>query len=77
MTAPFMIVGSRPVACNIQPSMPVTVDLPLVPAIAIPAPLVLKRMELSSARVRRRQPSALACAISGTVSSIAAEATTI
>ena len=31
MIAPFMIVGSRPACCRIQPIMPVVVDLPLVP----------------------------------------------
>jgi hypothetical protein len=56
--------------------MPVTVDLPLVPATAIPAPLVLNRIELSSARVSLRQPSSAARAISGTLSSTAALATT-
>ncbi len=32
ITAPFITVGSRPVAFRIQPIMPVVVDLPLVPA---------------------------------------------
>ena len=35
ITAPFMIVGWRPVASRIQPSIPVTVDLPLVPPMAM------------------------------------------
>ena len=34
ITAPFMIVGSSPASVNIQPIMPVTVDLPLVPPTA-------------------------------------------
>ena len=32
MTAPFRIVGLRPARSNIHPTIPVVVDLPLVPA---------------------------------------------
>ena len=74
ITAPFMIVGSRPASVNIQPIMPVTVDLPLVPPIATLRGAVLNRLARSSARVMRAQPSAFALAMSGTLSSIAADA---
>ncbi len=70
-----MIVGACRTAWRIQPSIPVTVDLPLVPPTAIPVGAALNRPESSSARVIRRQPSSLARTISGTLSSIAAEAT--
>ena len=72
-----MIVGSRPASCMIQPSMPVTVDLPLVPPTAMPVSAALNRVASSSARVMRGQPSSRARTTSGTVSSIAAEATSV
>jgi hypothetical protein len=72
-----MIVGSRPARCMIQPSMPVTVDLPLVPPTAMPVGAALNSVASSSARVMRGQPSSLARTTSGTVSSIAAEATRV
>jgi len=75
ITAPFMIVGSVPARSMIQPVMPVTVDLPLVPPIAIEVGAALNRADSNSARLARRQPSSLARATSGTVSSIAALAT--
>ena len=77
ITAPFITVGSRPTACRIQPIMPVTVDLPLVPAMPIGSSLALNRVLSSSARLIRAQPSRVAVTISATVSSTAAEATTI
>jgi hypothetical protein len=75
ITAPFMIVGARPAAWRIQPSIAVTVDLPLVPATATPVPAALNSEALSWARVIRGQPSSPARTISGTLSSTAAEAT--
>ena len=57
--------------------MPVTVDLPLVPATPMAKGAALKRAESMSARLIRRAPTRSAAAMSGTVSSTAAEATTI
>jgi hypothetical protein len=70
-----MIVGSRPARSMIQPVMPVTVDLPLVPPMAMPQGATLNSRASSSARLIRGQPSSRARTISGTVSSTAAEAT--
>ena len=72
-----MIVGSRPVAVMIQPSIPVTVDFPLVPPTAIPCGAALNRVASSSARLIREQPSSRARTTSGTLSSTAAEATSV
>jgi len=77
ITAPFITVGSRRSAWRIQPIMPVTVDLPLVPATPIGIVLALNRSASISARVRRGQSSRSAAIMSGTVGSIAAEAMTI
>ena len=75
ITAPFMIVGSRPAASMIQPVIPVTVLLPLVPPTAIRTGAALNSLASSCARDRRGQPSSFARTISGTLSSTAAEAT--
>ena len=72
-----MIVGFRPAKVKIQPNMPVTVDFPLVPATAMPAPLLLNKIEFSSALDNRRHPSSFAFLTSGTVSSTAADVTKI
>ena len=77
ITAPFMIVGSPPAWVRIQPIIPVTVDLPLVPPTAIPTGAALNKAESSSARLIRAQPSSRARTTSGTVSSTAAEATSV
>ena len=77
MTAPFMTVGLRLSLCMIQAIIPVTVDLPLVPATPMRQEAALNIAALSSARVMRVQPNTRARATSGTVSSIAAEATKI
>ena len=77
ITAPFMTVGSRPSAWSIQPIMPVTVDLPLVPATPIRTRLSLNSDASRSARRIRCAPTRVAAAMSGTVSSTAADATTI
>jgi hypothetical protein len=61
----------------IQPVMPVTVDLPLVPPMAMPVGAALNSVASSSARLMRGQPSSLARTTSGTVSSTAAEATSV
>ena len=57
--------------------MPVTVDLPLVPATPIGSELALNRLASSSARVIRSAPARSAATMSATVGSTAAEATTI
>ncbi len=57
--------------------MPVTVDLPLVPATPIRLADALNSDASSSARVIRCAPTASAATMSGTVASTAAEATTI
>lgn len=77
MTAPFIAVGRRPVASRIHAIMPVTVDLPLVPATPIGSGLALNRSASRSARRIRRHPVACAATMSATLSSTAAEATTI
>ena len=77
ITAPFMIVGSRPAWVMIQPVMPVTVDLPEVPPMAIPKGAALNNVARSCARLMRGQPSSFARITSGTVSSTAAEATSV
>ena len=69
-------VGSRPLAFNIQPIMPVTVDLPLVPAMPIDSGASLNRLASNCARLIRSAPMRVAATISGTLSSTAAEATT-
>ena len=56
--------------------MPVTVDLPLVPATPIGSAASLNSAASASARVARSQPFAFAATMSGTVSSTAAEAMT-
>ena len=48
--APFMMVGSRPASCRIQPIMPVVVDLPLVPPTAMLCGAALNSWASSSAR---------------------------
>ena len=77
ITAPFITVGSRPVSDRIQPIMPVVVDLPLVPATPMLVFAALNNCARSSARVMNVAPTARADATSGTVSSTAADATTI
>ncbi len=77
ITAPFMIVGSRPAACKIQPIMPVVVDLPLVPPTAMLSGAALNSSASSSARVVMVAPTRRAACTSGTVSSTAAEVTRI
>ena len=57
--------------------MPVTVDLPLVPPTAIGMAAALNNRASNWGRDRRLAPIALALTMSGTLSSIAAEATTI
>ena len=56
--------------------MPVTVDLPLVPATPMAKGAALNRADSMSARLIRFAPTRSAAAMSGTVSSTAAEATT-
>jgi len=77
ITAPFMMVGSRPARCRTHPAMPVVVDLPLVPPMAMPVGAALNSSANSSARVMRASPSRAAARTSGTVSSTAADATRI
>ena len=77
ITAPFMITGSSPQSARIQPVMPVTVDLPLVPPMAMGSGAALNSSASNWARVLRGQPSRLAAAISGTSSSIAALAISV
>ena len=77
ITAPFMTVGSRPVACRIQPIMPVVVDLPLVPATPMALGAALNSSASSSARSISRARTRRAACTSGTVSSTAADVTTI
>ncbi len=77
ITAPFMIVGSRAAWVSIHPVIPVTVDLPLVPPMAMPTSAALNKVARSSARLIRAQPSCFARTTSGTVSSTAAEATSV
>jgi hypothetical protein len=77
ITAPFMIVGSRPAASRIQPIMPVVVDFPLVPPTAMPSGAALNSRASSSARRSAGMPSRRAATTSGTVSSTAAEVTRI
>src|SRR3546814_12516310 len=62
MTAPFITVGRAPARSRIQPIMPVTVDLPLVPPMPIARSAALNSAALRSARVRRSRPSAFAAA---------------
>ena len=58
ITAPFMTVGSRPASCRIQPIMPVTVDLPLVPPTAMPRGAALNSCgEQLGARLILAQPT--------------------
>ena len=77
MIAPFMIVGSRPACCRIQPIMPVVVDLPLVPPTAMLCGAALKSWASNSARRITGTPSRRAACTSGTVSSTAADVTRI
>ncbi len=77
ITAPLTMVGRRPVACRIQPIIPVVVDLPLVPATPMPMGAALNRSASKSARDIRRIPRRFAARTSGTVSSMAVEATRI
>ena len=58
--------GRGPVAWRIQPIMPVTVDLPLVPPTAMPIGAALNSSASSSARLIRSRPSAFAFTMSGT-----------
>jgi hypothetical protein len=74
ITAPFMTVGSRPARCRIQPIIPVVVDLPLVPPMAMLRGAALKSAASSSARVVIFAPSRRAACTSGTLSSTAAAA---
>ncbi|MCY1170889.1 hypothetical protein D9M73_109790 [compost metagenome] len=77
ITAPFITVGSRPQAWRIQPIMPVTVDLPLVPATPIGSSLALNRDASNCGRLSRCAPTRSAATMSATLGSTAAEATTI
>jgi len=61
----------------IQPIMPVTVDLPLVPPTAMDCGAALNSVASNCARLIRAQPSSSARTTSGTVSSTAAEATSV
>src|SRR5829696_3628271 len=75
ITAPFMTVGWRCVACRIQPIMPVTVDFPLVPPTATLRCASFSSWARNCGRVRCVRPSSRARTTSGTVSSTAAEVT--
>ncbi len=77
ITAPFMTVGCSPARSSIQPIMPVVVDLPLVPATPIRNGAALKSSASNSARVTIGAPMRRAATTSGTVSSTAAEITTV
>ena len=77
ITAPFTIVGARPRSCRIQPIIPVVVDLPQVPPIAMPWDAALNIPASNSARVVRAAPTRPAARTSGTVASTAADATRI
>ena len=76
ITAPFITVGSRWQAWRIQPIMPVTVDLPLVPPTATLRCAALNSSASNSGRVSARSAELVgARTTSGTVSSTAAEVT--
>ena len=68
MTAPFITVGLRAMRCRISAIMPVTVDLPLVPPIAIDRAAAIEqpREQLCAGQSLAR-PAARAATMSGTV----------
>ena len=75
ITAPFIMVGSRPQRVKIQPIIPVTVLLPDVPPTAMEVGAALTRRASICARLMRAAPNSRARTTSGTLSSTAAEAT--
>jgi hypothetical protein len=77
ITAPFITVGLRPAECRIQATMPVMVDLPLVPATPTEVGAALNSCDSSWGRVTMVAPARFAAPMSGTVSSMAPVATTI
>jgi len=77
ITAPFMTVGRRPTDSRIQPIIPVVVDFPLVPATPTAIGAALNSCASNSARLTIGAPMRRAATTSGTLSSTAAEITTI
>jgi hypothetical protein len=77
MTAPFITVGWRWQAWRIHPIIPVTVDLPLVPPTATLRCASLSNFARNSGRVKWARRSSRARTTSGTVSSTAAEVTSV
>ena len=70
-------MGSSPAPAKMVPTIPVVVDLPLVPAIPTLRPAALNSSDNSSGRVTILAPARRAACTSGTVSSMAADTTTI
>ena len=77
ITAPFITVGWRWQAWRIQPIIPVTVDLPLVPPTATLLCAALSNCANSCGRVTRSSPSSTARTTSGMVGSTAADVTRV
>ena len=77
ITAPFITVGWRWQAWRIQPIIPVTVDLPLVPPTATLRCAALSNWARNCGRVMWGRPSARARTTSGTLSSTAPDVTSV